>query len=74
MRRLGDHMVEEVKIMQHHVTTARERQDVTALKALQHVLTSLGLSISLQEMVALASKTPTEPTMGVQGTVLSHNT
>ena len=51
MRRLGDHMIEEVKIVQRQAKAAKLKGDLPAVKFLQGLLSSMGLAVTIQEMV-----------------------
>jgi hypothetical protein len=49
MRRLGEHMIEEVRILERQTRTASVKGDVGAMSALETLLQGLGIAIVTRE-------------------------
>ncbi len=49
MRALGDHMIEEVKVLSRQAQAARAKGDAPALEEIKGVIRSLGSAITMRE-------------------------
>lgn len=57
MRRLGEHILEEINVIQRQALVAKAKGDYTPMSTLQELLKSMGSALTIQEMTQAASLT-----------------